>query len=101
MNFDSVNLLQLLLPFGVFRKPIFHIYKRVFAGALRRWYNPQWFSEQIPSTPYDPIILRKAFEKVCSELALLLGAMFYCYSYLVNGSWFTSIIYIRNCVFAK
>lgn len=30
MNFDCVNLLQLLLPFGVFRKPIFHIYKFVY-----------------------------------------------------------------------
>lgn len=40
------------------------------AGALRRWYNPPWFSEQIPSTPYDPLALRKAFEKVCSGLSL-------------------------------
>ncbi|KAH8507765.1 hypothetical protein H0E87_010070 [Populus deltoides] len=32
-------------------------------GALRRWYNPPWFSEQIPSSPYDPLVLRKAFEK--------------------------------------
>ena len=40
------------------------------AGALRRWYNPPWFSEQIPSSPYDPLALRKAFEKVCSGLSL-------------------------------
>ncbi|XP_062007550.1 asparagine synthetase [glutamine-hydrolyzing] 2-like [Rosa rugosa] len=32
-------------------------------GGLRRWYNPQWFLEKIPSTPYDPIVLREAFEK--------------------------------------
>ncbi|KAK4584028.1 hypothetical protein RGQ29_021958 [Quercus rubra] len=32
-------------------------------GALRRWYNPPWFSEQIPSTPYDPILLRETFKK--------------------------------------
>ncbi|KAJ6733566.1 ASPARAGINE SYNTHETASE [GLUTAMINE-HYDROLYZING] 3 [Salix koriyanagi] len=32
-------------------------------GGLRRWYNPTWYSEQIPSTPYDPLVLRGAFEK--------------------------------------
>ncbi|KAK9279723.1 hypothetical protein L1049_013405 [Liquidambar formosana] len=31
-------------------------------GGLRRWYNPPWFSEAIPSTPYDPLVLRRAFE---------------------------------------
>lgn len=31
---------------------------------MRRWYNPPWYSEQIPSTPYDPIVLRNAFEEV-------------------------------------
>ncbi|PRQ48753.1 putative asparagine synthase (glutamine-hydrolyzing) [Rosa chinensis] len=31
-------------------------------GGLRRWYNPQWFLEKIPSTPYDPIVLLQAFE---------------------------------------
>ncbi|KAK7853767.1 asparagine synthetase [glutamine-hydrolyzing] 3 [Quercus suber] len=40
-------------------------------GALRRWYNPPWFSEQIPSTPYDPILLRETFKKACSELAVV------------------------------
>lgn len=33
-------------------------------GELRRWYNPPWFSEAIPSKPYDPLVLRQAFEKV-------------------------------------
>lgn len=33
-------------------------------GGLRRWYNPHWFSESIPSTPYDPLVLRRAFENV-------------------------------------
>ncbi|KAL6653370.1 hypothetical protein ACP70R_008948 [Stipagrostis hirtigluma subsp. patula] len=33
-------------------------------GGFRRWYNPPWFSEAIPSVPYDPLALRKAFEKV-------------------------------------
>ncbi|BBH04634.1 glutamine-dependent asparagine synthase 1 [Prunus dulcis] len=31
-------------------------------GALKRWYNPTWFSEAIPSAPYDPLALRSAFE---------------------------------------
>ncbi|XP_078160716.1 asparagine synthetase [glutamine-hydrolyzing] 2 isoform X1 [Carex rostrata] len=39
-----------------------HIYSSK-AGGLRRWYNPPWFSESIPSTPYDPLALREAFEK--------------------------------------
>ena len=33
-------------------------------GGLQRWYNPVWYSEQIPTTPYDSLVLRKAFEKV-------------------------------------
>uniref|UniRef100_Q9MB61 Asparagine synthetase [glutamine-hydrolyzing] n=1 Tax=Astragalus sinicus TaxID=47065 RepID=Q9MB61_ASTSI len=32
-------------------------------GGFRRWYNPLWYSEAIPSAPYDPIVLRQAFEK--------------------------------------
>ncbi|XP_047047781.1 asparagine synthetase [glutamine-hydrolyzing] [Lolium rigidum] len=32
-------------------------------GGFKRWYNPPWFSEAIPSVPYDPLALRKAFEK--------------------------------------
>ncbi|XP_020968286.1 asparagine synthetase [glutamine-hydrolyzing] 2-like [Arachis ipaensis] len=40
-----------------------HIYSSK-QGGLRRWYNPPWFTEQIPSTPYDPQILRQAFEKL-------------------------------------
>jgi asparagine synthase (glutamine-hydrolysing) len=31
-------------------------------GGMRRWYNAPWFSEAIPSTPYDPLVLRRAFE---------------------------------------
>ncbi|XP_017236614.1 asparagine synthetase [glutamine-hydrolyzing] [Daucus carota subsp. sativus] len=31
-------------------------------GGLKRWYNPTWFSEAVPSAPYDPIVLRNAFE---------------------------------------
>lgn len=43
---------------------------RMHAGGLRRWYNPPWFLECIPSTPYDPLVLREAFEKVFAELFL-------------------------------
>ncbi|XP_051134600.1 asparagine synthetase [glutamine-hydrolyzing]-like [Andrographis paniculata] len=32
-------------------------------GGLKRWYNPPWFSEAVPYTPYDPIVLRQAFER--------------------------------------
>eukprot|EP00250_Pteridium_aquilinum_P028322 c36945_g1_i1 orf=646-2412(-) len=39
-----------------------HIYSSK-TGALRRYYEPEWFSEAIPSTPYDPLVLRRAFEK--------------------------------------
>ncbi|KAJ7013153.1 asparagine synthetase family protein [Populus alba x Populus x berolinensis] len=39
-----------------------HLYSSK-SGGLRRWYNPLWFSEAIPSTPYDPLALRRAFEK--------------------------------------
>uniref|UniRef100_A0A453DZT8 Asparagine synthetase [glutamine-hydrolyzing] n=1 Tax=Aegilops tauschii subsp. strangulata TaxID=200361 RepID=A0A453DZT8_AEGTS len=31
--------------------------------CFKRWYNPPWFSEVIPSVPYDPLRLRSAFEK--------------------------------------
>ncbi|KAL6554850.1 Asparagine synthetase [Orobanche gracilis] len=39
-----------------------HIYSSK-NGGLRRWYNPPWYAEQIPSAPYEPFVLRKAFEK--------------------------------------
>ncbi|KAM0941246.1 putative asparagine synthase (glutamine-hydrolyzing) [Dioscorea sansibarensis] len=29
---------------------------------LKRWYSPPWYSGSIPSVPFDPIVLRKAFE---------------------------------------
>ncbi|XP_076900666.1 asparagine synthetase [glutamine-hydrolyzing] 1-like [Bidens hawaiensis] len=38
-----------------------HLYSSK-TGGFRRWYNPLWFSETIPSTPYDPLVLRRAFE---------------------------------------
>ncbi|XP_061336602.1 asparagine synthetase [glutamine-hydrolyzing] 3 isoform X3 [Gastrolobium bilobum] len=39
-----------------------HIYSSK-QGGLRRWYNPPWYSEHIPSTPYDPMMLCEAFER--------------------------------------
>ncbi|CAH9095028.1 unnamed protein product [Cuscuta epithymum] len=39
-----------------------HIYSSK-SGGIRRWYNPQWYLEHIPSTPYDSLLLRKVFEK--------------------------------------
>ena len=40
-----------------------HLYSSK-TGGLKRWYNPTWFSEAIPSAPYDPLVLRRAFEDV-------------------------------------
>ncbi|CAJ2652561.1 unnamed protein product [Trifolium pratense] len=37
-------------------------------GGFRRWYNPPWYSEAIPSAPYDPLALRQAFEKGSPDL---------------------------------
>ncbi|XP_068485054.1 asparagine synthetase [glutamine-hydrolyzing] 1 isoform X2 [Phaseolus vulgaris] len=39
-----------------------HLYSSKDRG-FRRWYNPPWFSEAIPSAPYDPLVLRRAFEQ--------------------------------------
>ncbi|CAN6216622.1 unnamed protein product [Urochloa humidicola] len=33
-------------------------------GGFSRWYNPPWYNHDIiPSVPYDPLAVRKAFEK--------------------------------------
>lgn len=40
-----------------------HLYSSKEHG-FKRWYNPVWFSESIPSNPFDPVALRKAFENV-------------------------------------
>eukprot|EP00249_Psilotum_nudum_P008395 c21247_g1_i2 orf=3-953(-) len=39
-----------------------HIYSSR-AGGMRRWFNPLWFSEVIPTLQYEPLALREAFEK--------------------------------------
>jgi len=38
-----------------------HVYSSR-TGGLRRWYQPDWFSEEIPQTPADPAALRAGFE---------------------------------------
>ncbi|KAG6660966.1 asparagine synthetase [glutamine-hydrolyzing] 3-like [Carya illinoinensis] len=43
-----------------------HIYSSK-QGGLKRWYNPPWYLENVPSTPYDPILLREAFEKAVTK----------------------------------
>ncbi|KAJ0964964.1 hypothetical protein J5N97_026102 [Dioscorea zingiberensis] len=39
-----------------------HLYSSKEGGIFKRWYNPLWYSESIPCVPYDPLVLRKAFE---------------------------------------
>ncbi|XP_023003196.1 asparagine synthetase [glutamine-hydrolyzing] 2-like isoform X1 [Cucurbita maxima] len=43
-----------------------HIYSSK-QGELRRWYNPPWYTEIVPSGQYDPLVLRKAFEKAVTK----------------------------------
>ncbi|KAG7034197.1 Asparagine synthetase [glutamine-hydrolyzing] 3 [Cucurbita argyrosperma subsp. argyrosperma] len=52
-----------------------HIYSSK-QGGLRRWYNPQWYTEMVPSGHYDPLVLRKAFEKA-RTLNLKLAAFWF------------------------
>ncbi|KAI3811527.1 hypothetical protein L1987_21251 [Smallanthus sonchifolius] len=40
-----------------------HLYSSK-TGGFKRWYNPPWFTEEVPSAPYDPIALRHALENV-------------------------------------
>lgn len=69
---------------------LFIVFLLILAGALRRWYNPPWFSEQIPSTTYDPLLLRKAFEKVFS------GPSFCAFISIVFLKFFTTIHLVRQ-----
>ncbi|CAI5487715.1 unnamed protein product [Closterium sp. Naga37s-1] len=43
------------------------IYSSKQAPPMRRWYNPKWYDEHIPDTPYDPLVLRAAFEKAVTK----------------------------------
>jgi asparagine synthase (glutamine-hydrolysing) len=44
-----------------------HLYSSK-TGGFSSWYNPPWYDEAIiPSFPYEPMALRKAFEKVKND----------------------------------
>ncbi|CAI5505009.1 unnamed protein product [Closterium sp. Naga37s-1] len=43
------------------------IYSSKQTPPMRQWYNPKWFDEHIPDTPYDPLVLRAAFEKAVTK----------------------------------
>ncbi|CAI5472452.1 unnamed protein product [Closterium sp. Yama58-4] len=43
------------------------IYSSKQEPKIRRWYNPKWYDEHIPDTPYDPLVLRAAFEKAVTK----------------------------------
>ncbi|KAL8140957.1 hypothetical protein V2J09_006978 [Rumex salicifolius] len=36
-------------------------------ATFQLWYNPPWYTEAVPNAPYDPIILRHAFEKAVTK----------------------------------
>lgn len=46
-------------------------------GGYKRWYNPPWYSEAIPSVPYDPLVLRKAFENVRLTAILVISKVIF------------------------
>lgn len=39
-----------------------HLYSSKSGGGFKQWYNPPWFNESVPSTPYEPLAIRSAFE---------------------------------------
>ena len=41
-----------------------HLYSSKSGGGFKQWYNPPWFNESVPSTPYEPLAIRSAFEDV-------------------------------------
>ncbi|KAF8679166.1 hypothetical protein HU200_045932 [Digitaria exilis] len=44
-----------------------HLYSSTSGFTFRQWYNPPWYDETIPSTPYNPAALREAFEKAVTK----------------------------------
>jgi hypothetical protein len=72
-------------------------------GGLKRWYNPPWFSETIPSMPYDPLVLRSAFESVNFIPCKLIGirvSFDKLLSYLryISNTKFVSIAYVLSAI---
>uniref|UniRef100_M4DNS2 Asparagine synthetase [glutamine-hydrolyzing] n=1 Tax=Brassica campestris TaxID=3711 RepID=M4DNS2_BRACM len=39
-----------------------HLYSSKSGRGFKQWYNPPWFNESVPSTPYEPLAIRSAFE---------------------------------------
>lgn len=78
-------------------------------GGLRRWYNPPWFSELVPSNPYDPLAVRNTFEKVNSgalsssrsQISVSLYCLYTCsrflLAYLVWEIWMWSFLWTAGC----
>ncbi|CAH2065083.1 unnamed protein product [Thlaspi arvense] len=43
-----------------------HLYSSK-SGGFKQWYNPPWFNESVPSTPYEPLAIRRAFEDAVTK----------------------------------
>jgi hypothetical protein len=74
---QTENPIHLMPATSLFSLSLLICFLQSFLGALRRWYNPPWFSEVVPSTPYDPLVLREAFEKACALSLTLCFTFFY------------------------
>ncbi|XP_048590812.1 asparagine synthetase [glutamine-hydrolyzing] [Brassica napus] len=37
------------------------------SGGFKQWYNPPWYNESVPSTPYEPLAVRHAFEAAVTK----------------------------------
>nr|VDD65070.1 unnamed protein product [Brassica oleracea] len=43
-----------------------HLYSSK-SGRFKQWYNPPWYNESVPSTPYEPLAVRRAFEDAVTK----------------------------------